>query len=111
MSTRLLDIYRENVDAIFKLLHWPTAYSLVTTSSSEDVEGQSLKWAIYFMALCTASDDEIESKEMWTKQCRLATEIALVKAGLLSSMSLVVLQAFVIYLVSYHDIWGRFTAN
>lgn len=98
-------MYRERVDVIFKVLHWPSVQALFGLEaryspvlSSDD---RALEFAIYFVALCTLSGDEIEERDTLMEQYRVAAELSLVRAGLLSSLNLVVLQAFVLYLVSH----------
>lgn len=107
----LLDLYRRRVDNVFKVLHWPSVLKDIEATHS-DVQAtsipqstQALEYAIYFMALCTVTDEESEelllgSKAALMHHCRIATEIAIANANFLRTPSIASLQAFVLYLVS-----------
>lgn len=103
-NDQILAVYRERVDFIFKVLHWPTVL-LQLAERSSDVSVQALERCIHFAAMCTLTESEVsellsEDKESLVRQYRLAAETSLSRANLLSSANLVTLQAFVIYLVS-----------
>ena len=75
---------------------------------SEPLNGPSyeaLKFAVCFTAACTLSEAEcraifMEEKDKVINKLRLATEVVLSRANLLTTSDVTVLQAFVIYLVS-----------
>lgn len=102
---RLYDIYRSRVDPICKVLHWPSTQSLLGSEdfhlgdAEQTISYQALENSICFAALCTLLDGEIENRRSLVQHYRLATELSLVRARLLSSRDFLVLQAFVIYLV------------
>ncbi len=107
LKAKLLDIYRERVDSIFKIGHWPSIRKLLVRREAE-ANGESLKAlenAIYFMTICSLFDSECMQyfqldKESCIQMARQDTELCLTAADLLSSTDISVLQAFVIYLVS-----------
>ena len=102
MRTRLLNTYRERVDPVYKLLHWPTVYSLYTADDATTALSpgeQALEFAIYFTALCTLSDPEVSHREAMLEKYKLSTEAALSRAKLLISKDTTVLQALMTYLL------------
>ncbi|KAF2717959.1 hypothetical protein K431DRAFT_297353 [Polychaeton citri CBS 116435] len=104
LKVRLLSVYEDRVDAIFKLLHWPSTLSTVRPKSSSrqdtrlPVDARALESAIYFTATCSLFDHELDQRTRFLKHFQKTTEQTLSEAGLLATTSLVVLQAFVIYL-------------
>ena len=109
--TALLDIYIYRVDSIFKMGHMPALRSLLLSEEREGSDPfdcpsrEALKFSICFTAICSLSEVEVrnmflEKKENILNRFRLATEVMLSRAGLLTTSDLTVLQAFVIYLVS-----------
>ena len=107
----LLDIYIYRVDSILKVTHVPSLRSLLLSEEQEHSNTfhhhsrEALKLAICFTAVCTLSEVEIrdifpEKKEKIMNRFRLATEVMLSRAELLTTSDITVLQAFVIYLVS-----------
>lgn len=106
MASWLLAVYRERFDPICKIVHWPTVYTTFSLQHHQgrlpelSVADQALESAIHFTALCTLQDIEVNGRSTLVEQYRARAEASLVRAGLLSSQSVVVLQAFVIYLVS-----------
>jgi hypothetical protein len=108
--TKLLRIYHARVDSVYKILHWPTVLSMVEESHQSIVgihpilSVQVLETAIYFMALCSITNDEAEEMDLGDRSEMLQTyrcviEGLLARSSLLHSPDLIVLQAFVIYLV------------
>lgn len=72
--------------------------------SSVPRELEALMFAIYSAALTTLSDEEVaktfgKTKTMFLARCRQGAQQALINAGLLKTSDMVVLQAFVIFLV------------
>lgn len=107
MKAWLLDIYRDRVDAIFKATHWPTTYvqikSPVPTSPCDSADLMALESAVYFTSTCSLMDHEVPQRPKLVASLRSVTEQAFARAGLMSTTSFTVLQAFVIYLVSPRD--------
>jgi hypothetical protein len=62
VRTILLDLYEQRVDCIYKILHWPTVLCEVVRGDLENPSSspsaQVLESAIYFMALCSITDEE-----------------------------------------------------
>lgn len=109
MRETLLDIYRDRVDNVFKIVHWPTTLADIRESYNENRQDQrpqdkrALESAIYFMALCSTNEDEFEelfetSKAILTSRYRGATETLIAQTKLMQGPNLISLQAFVIYL-------------
>jgi hypothetical protein len=108
----LLYLYRQRVDCLYKILHWPTVLGDISPSRSEAQERskptpiRALEHSIYFMSLCSLTDDEacslgLGDRAALVEQYRDATERALSEAGLLLQPNVVLLQAYVIYLVEF----------
>jgi hypothetical protein len=108
--TRLLEIYRTRVDSVYKIIHWPTVLSMIasshktTTGTSHTPSVIVLEHSVYFMAICSLTAGEAKDMGLGDKLSMLqiyrsAIEGMLASSGLLQSPDLVVLQAFVIYLV------------
>ncbi|KAI0153089.1 hypothetical protein GGR57DRAFT_513333 [Xylariaceae sp. FL1272] len=106
----LLDVYKERVDNVYKLLHWPTVLSSIVAlnQAHQDVTLRSttyaLQFSIYFMAVCTLSDEETQrllfrSRQDLISLYRTAAEVCLSEANLLGRPDFAVLQAFVIYIM------------
>ena len=107
----LLDTYVYRVDSVLKVSHVPSLRSLLLADgpvTSEPLGGptyEALKFAVCFTAACTLSEAEcraifVEEKDKVINKLRLATEVMLSRAKLLTTSDFTVLQAFVIYLVS-----------
>lgn len=112
MTFMLLTIYQQRVDCVFKVLDWPAAAEMIRKNQIQDpalvqntLSEIALEHSIYFTALCTLSDEECEkmlscSKVRLLRKLRALVETSMSEAGLLLHPDLIVLQAFVIYLVS-----------
>lgn len=110
----LVSVFKQRVDAIFKILHWPS----VTTTAEIDVKdtrvisgNHALELSIYFTAICTLTNEEcvdilLCQRQTLLQQYKQAVETAISKTNLLSSPNRVVLQAFVVYLVSWNKIFS-----
>ena len=106
----LLDIYIYRVDSVLKVVHAPSLRSLLLSKEQDLAEPLrcssrgALKFAICFTATCTLNELEsrnifMEDKGKTMNRFRLATEVMLSRANLLTTSDITVLQAFVIYLV------------
>ena len=107
----LLDIFVHRVDPVFKVTHAPSLRLLLLENGPkqsarlDDPAIQALKFAVYFTAVCSLSENECvetfqEEKVNLVNRFRTATEVFLSQADLLATSDIGVLQAFVIYLVS-----------
>src|SRR5271170_1556480 len=104
----LWEVFKENVDPLVRILHRPTAKNILLNASS-NLEGvskaaEALLFAIYFGAVVSLEETQCQSllgepKQMLANRYRFATEQALARAGFLNSSSLMVLQAFVFFLI------------
>lgn len=112
----LLDTYVYRVDSILKVTHVPTLRGLLLSEGTEGAKPldcpsrEALKFAMCFTAICTLTEAEsrtmfMEEKDKTINRFRLATEVMLSRAKLLTNSEIAVLQAFVIYLVSDHPSW------
>jgi hypothetical protein len=104
MSTALLDIYAQRVDPIIKAVHMGTARSRLSSATTNPTQ-DALTFSIYFAAIGTLNDEECyhcfsKSRDTLSDKFQLAAEVKLSRAGLMTIPTLVVLQAFVVYLVS-----------
>lgn len=100
----LWNIFTENVDLLIKILHKPTAEPLFDSEPSTP-ETSALVAAICLSATTSLTDHQCQSrlghpKELLTAHFKSATESALSRASFLTTASLQVHQAFVIYLNS-----------
>jgi hypothetical protein len=101
MNEFLLNVYHECVHALFNVLHWPSTLALFdVTNEKEDVKHRVLKSAILFTSVCSLLEYELEGRQATLDQYRQLVEEAFIDVGLLTTTSFMVLQAFVIYLVS-----------
>jgi len=108
MNEFLLNVYRERVHALFNVLHWPSTLDLFTISNEkEDVKLRALKSAILFTSVCSLFDHELEGRRTILNQYRQRAEEAFIATGLLTTTSFMVLQAFVIYLVSTEAVYQQ----
>jgi len=97
----LLNVYHERVHALFKVLHWPSTLALLKASNNlGDIRVQALESAIHFTSVCSLFGHELEDRQAILSQCRQRAEKAFIEAGLLTTTSFTLVQAFVIYLVS-----------
>ncbi|KAJ2993999.1 hypothetical protein NUW58_g1674 [Xylaria curta] len=101
-------VYMENVDPIVKLLHVPAMTKIVKElrgDMSIVTPGvEALMFAIYFAAITSMEADEVMTnfgaeKRQLIARYRFATEQALAKANCVTTQELVVLQAFVLFLI------------
>lgn len=95
----LISVYKDRVDPLFKPLHWPSTLSILQRGGKKSAEERALEYGIYFVAACSLFDHELERRQSIVEQFRQTVEEALTEAGLLTSTSLILLQAFVIHLV------------
>lgn len=102
-------IYIDNVNPLLKVTHIPTIQPQLIAATS-DLENapkniHALLFAIYVMAITSLEDAEVEQRFNASKKELLgryfaALQQALVNAGFMRDRDLLVLQAFLLYLVS-----------
>ena len=106
----LLDTYIYRVDSVLKVIHAPSLRGLLLSKEQDLAEPLqcpslgALMFAICFTATCTLTELEsrnifMEEKGKTMNRFRLATEVMLSRANLLTTSDITVLQAFVVYLV------------
>ena len=104
----LWDTYKENVDPLVKIVHRPSIERIFLKASgmphNVSKAEAALLYSIYLTALITLEPVQCEalfgtSKSFMTSHYRALTEKAMAKASFLTSSSLLVLQAFIMYLV------------
>ncbi|KUJ14546.1 uncharacterized protein LY89DRAFT_736577 [Mollisia scopiformis] len=116
----LLYLYRQRVDCLYKILHWPTVLADIPCLGTEAQDScnpspfRALELSIYFTSLCSITNEEamnfgLGDKLSLMEQYRVATERALSQAGLLQEPNVTVLQAFVIYLVGHRTFYNSTT--
>ncbi|KAG4437485.1 hypothetical protein IFR05_007040 [Cadophora sp. M221] len=111
MKSVLLSIYKDRVDCIIKVLHWPSVLAAIHKKDTGNLQVglgsariQALESAICYTAACAMTDDESEAslglkKGPLREQLRVCAEVSISKAKLLEQPDLTVLQAFLIYLL------------
>jgi hypothetical protein len=107
---KLWQAYLANINPLVKVLHAPTVQQLVSDASgdlasiSRDVE--ALLFAIYCITVESLSDEECatmlrEPKVVLIQRLRKGAQQALANANFLRSSSVILLQAFTIFIVSF----------
>jgi hypothetical protein len=101
-------IYSSNVDPVLKIVHKPT-FERSLAKAKYNLDGlsrgmEALMFAMYFAAVNSLKPDECrvtlqEEKSTLHNKYRFAVEQALARAGFLDTRELIILQAFVIFLV------------
>lgn len=106
---QLWQIYLDNVNPLLKITHTPTLQGQLIEAAANPVKIpkplEALLFSIYFIALISMTDEEAletlkEDKKRLVARYHHASQQALINAGFMRSPDIVVLQAFVIYLVS-----------
>ncbi|OCT49494.1 putative C6 transcription factor [Cladophialophora carrionii] len=104
----LWEVFKENVDPIVRILHRPTAKTiLINAASSLDrvsKPAEALLFSIYFGAVVSLTPEQcqqllVEDKQSLLKKYRFATEQALARADFLNTTSLMCLQALAFFLI------------
>ncbi|KAF2754216.1 hypothetical protein EJ05DRAFT_504316 [Pseudovirgaria hyperparasitica] len=110
MASALLDIYYHRVHPIFKPTHRDEIYNVVlnphASKGTTSPRSEALAFAVMYTSVSSIDDEECfvwfkEDKLVLRRRYRLATEVYLSRAGLLATTDLMVLQAYIIYLVGY----------
>ncbi|RAQ53768.1 hypothetical protein AFGD_006808 [Aspergillus flavus] len=118
---KLWQTFLENVNPLTKIIHVPTLQPHILNASgnidSMPSELEALMFTIYCAAIRSLSDEEVlqgfgKSRTALLAQYQQASQSALIKAGLLKTSNMVVLQAFVIFILSVrgeynpHTLWS-----
>lgn len=107
---RLWQTFLDNVNPLVKILHTPTVQQLVLEASGNlkavSKSMNALMFAIYVSAVNSLSNAECEGmigqgKSVLLAKYYLGTQQALISAAFLKSSDMVVLQAYVLFLVSW----------
>lgn len=105
---QLWQIYLENVNPLLKVTHTPTIQgSLIEAAANPSKIAkplEALMFSIYFIAVVSMTEGEVrdtfqEDKNRLLSKYHHGTQQALINAGFMRSPDLVVLQAYVMYLV------------
>lgn len=114
---QLWQIYINNVNPLLKIIHAPTLQARIVEAGA-DTENvpkpfDALMFAIYFISVHSMSDEEAErtlgeDKKALLAKYHQATQQALINAGFMKSNELVVLQAYLLYLVGFSFLWSLF---
>jgi hypothetical protein len=117
IRSALLRLYQERVDCLFKITHWPTVVTIIEkqygpAQYQSSPSTRALEYSIYFLAICSINDEEsqdmfLERRQSLLQRYRIAAEMLLSNANLLSRPDLTLLQAFVIYLKGIHSCGQR----
>lgn len=104
------DVYLNNVDPVFKILHAPSLRRYLQEGAAEldcspGARGlEALKFAICYAATISMTEEECrhrigEDKAALVTRYRIGTEVALAKADLVNTVEMSTLQAMTIFLV------------
>ena len=113
---RLWQTFLDNVNPLTKLIHAPTVQQTVLEASGNlDTVPKSLEafmFSMYCCAVCSMNDMECEKmlgepKSIMLARYNSATQRALVNAGLLKTLDIITLQAFVLYIVRLNAAFDR----
>lgn len=111
---QLWQIFIENVDPLTKIVHVPSLRPAIQKAASNiktiPRSFEALMFAIYSAAVMSLNDDDCKQKLYEPRKTLLsryisATKAALSRAKFMGTISLVVLQALVLYLLSVRDIY------
>lgn len=104
----LWQVYLSSVDPLLKVSHVPTTHEQILRAE-DDLENvpraiESLMFSIYFASVTSMSNEQCvemlgEERSILVDKYWFATEQALARAGFLNTTEIVVLQAFVLFLV------------
>ncbi|KAI9041833.1 uncharacterized protein KD926_006378 [Aspergillus affinis] len=106
---QLWQVYINNVNPLLKLTHIPTLQSSIVEASVDPARAsrplEALMFCIYLITVKSMADEELtttlgESKALLVARFNEACQQALSNAGLMKSNDLMVLQAFMLYLLS-----------
>lgn len=107
-QTTLLRLFKERVDSVYKIVHWPTVLAAISRhgrpSKIRTSSVQALEYSIYFMAMCSIKNDEAKAHGLGDRPSMVQTyqataEYLFATSTLLQNPDFTTLQAFAIYLV------------
>ena len=110
---RLWQVFLDNINPLTKFIHAPTFQQLILEASGnlENIPKglNALIFGIYLSSVMSLKNKDCEdmfgeSKATLFTRYKYASEQALISAGFLKSTDLVVLQAYVLYLVSLNGL-------
>jgi hypothetical protein len=105
---KLWQVFLDGVNPLTKIIHAPTVQQRILDAASDlesvSPELEALMFAIYSSAFLSMSDEEArklfdEPKATLLTRYRQAAQQALVNAGVLGTSELIVLQAFLLFIV------------
>lgn len=105
---QLWQIYLDNVNPLLKITHSPTLQGQLIEAAANPSKIpkplEALVFSIYFIAIISMTDDEVretfkEERNRLLSKFHRGSQQALVNAGFMRSPDIVVLQAYVMYLV------------
>lgn len=106
---QLWQIYLDNVNPLLKVTHTPTLQGQLIEAAANPSKMpkplEALLFSIYYIAVMSMTDEQVrdtfkEEKPRLMSKYHRGTQQALVNAGFMRTSDLVVLQAFLLYLVS-----------
>lgn len=106
---QLWQIYLDNVNPLLKVTHTPTLQGQLIEAAANPSKMskplEALLFSIYYIAVMSLTDEQVrdtfkEEKSRLMSKYHRGTQQALVNAGFMRTSDLVVLQAFLLYLVS-----------
>lgn len=111
IRNKLCDIFFQNVDPLFKILHRPSMQAYLKEGKPylnyehEHYAPATLASAVYLAAVCTLEDERCQElfntdKKTIVAKFQKETELALAKADFVTTNDITILQAFIISLVS-----------
>ena len=109
---RLWQTFLENVNPVVKIFHAPSVQRLVLENSGNIQQMprnvEALMFAIYSCAVTSSSEEECESmhgesRSTLTQRYRKGAEEALFRVNVLKTSDLMVLQAFILFLVRFWE--------
>ncbi|KAI9802452.1 MAG: hypothetical protein M1825_002837 [Sarcosagium campestre] len=104
----LWHIFKENVDPMIKALHKPSTEEIVLeamqNADSLSPSKAALLFSVFFCSITSLSDAECrkatgEGKSALHSKYRFATEQALARAGFMTTQELMILQAFLLFMI------------
>ena len=111
---QLWQIFVENVDPLTKVVHVPTLRPAIEKAASNIKTiprgFEALMFSIYSAAVMTLAEEECrqrfsEARKTLLSRYLSATKVALSRANFMGTISLVVFQALVLYILSVRDIY------
>ncbi|KAG5919484.1 hypothetical protein E4U42_006501 [Claviceps africana] len=108
---QLCDVYLRNVDPVIKILHRPSLSKWMLDGDrylgypEDHISTQALEAAVCYAAASTLSEAQCQAMSRISKSTMVSTyrkqcEVAFERAGLLTTRCSIILQSFVLYLVS-----------